>query len=104
MHYSRLRDLREDSDLTQEQLVKELGMHKTTYTNYEQGKREIPFGLVVRLAQFYNISCDYIAGLVSEPHPIYPNLPCRWDPARRLTSRRGRTNGTEFPIGSRGRG
>ena len=38
-HYPRLRDLREDRDLTQEQLVKILHMHKTTYTNYEQGKR-----------------------------------------------------------------
>ena len=44
MYYRRLRDLREDHDLTQVQLVEALGMHKTTYTNYEQGKREIPFG------------------------------------------------------------
>lgn len=40
--YPRLRDLREDADLTQEELVRQLGMHKTTYTNYEQGKREPP--------------------------------------------------------------
>ena len=38
-YYPRLRDLREDADLTQDELVKQLGMHKTTYTNYEQGKR-----------------------------------------------------------------
>ncbi len=43
MYYPRLRDLREDADLTQVQLVEILGMQKTTYTNYEQGKREIPF-------------------------------------------------------------
>ena len=42
MHYPRLRDLREDHDMTQDELVAKLGMHKTTYTNYEQGKREIP--------------------------------------------------------------
>lgn len=66
--YPRLRDLREDRDLTQEQLVKILHMHKTTYTNYEQGKREIPFALVIRLAKFYNVSIDYIAGLKQEPN------------------------------------
>ena len=43
VYYPRLRDLREDKDLTQTQLVEILKMHKTTYTNYEQGKREIPF-------------------------------------------------------------
>ena len=55
-YFPRLRDLREDSDLTQNQLVEILHMHKTTYTNYEQGKREIPFSLVVRLAKFYNVT------------------------------------------------
>ena len=60
-YYRRLRDLREDSDLTQNQLVEMLGMHKTTYTNYEQGKREIPFELAIRLAKIYNVSLDYIA-------------------------------------------
>ena len=71
MKYQRLRDLREDSDLTQNQLVEILGMHKTTYTNYEQGKREIPFSLAIRLAEYYNVSLDYIAGLISEPRPLY---------------------------------
>ena len=36
-------------------------MHKTTYTNYEQGKREPPFWFIIRLAEFYGVSCDYIA-------------------------------------------
>lgn len=66
-YYPRLRDLREDSDLTQEQLVKILQMHKTTYTNYEQGKREPPFELIIKLAKFYNVSTDYIAGLTNIP-------------------------------------
>lgn len=42
-YYPRLRDLREDADLTQAGLVEKLGIPKTTYTNYEQGKREPPF-------------------------------------------------------------
>lgn len=71
MHYQRLRDLQEDHDLTQEALVYRLGMHKTTYTNYEQGKRELPFALAIRLAQLYNVSLDYIAGLIDDPKAIH---------------------------------
>lgn len=70
MYYRRLRDLREDHDLTQDQLVALLEMHKTTYTNYEQGKREIPFALVVRLSRLYNVSLDYIAENTNDPRPI----------------------------------
>lgn len=69
-YYPRLRDLREDADLSQSALVQKLGMHKTTYTNYEQGKREPPFSLIVRLAVLYNVSIDYIAGLSSTPTPL----------------------------------
>ncbi|MBQ5328372.1 MAG: helix-turn-helix transcriptional regulator [Oscillospiraceae bacterium] len=69
-HYTRLRDLREDADLTQEQLVQKLGMHKTTYTNYEQGKREPPFDFIIKIAKFYNVSIDYIAGFTNEPRKI----------------------------------
>lgn len=62
-YYPRLRNLREDADLTQDELVRLLQMHKTTYTNYEQGKREPPFELIIKLAKIYNVSIDYIAGL-----------------------------------------
>ena len=70
-YYSRLRDLREDSDLTQTELVQALQMHKTTYTNYEQGKREIPLYLAIQLAKYYNVSLDYIAGLTNEKRSLY---------------------------------
>lgn len=70
-HYSRLRDLREDNDLTQKDLVQDLQIHKTTYTNYEQGKREIPLYLAIQLAKYYNVSLDYIAGLTNEKRPLY---------------------------------
>lgn len=69
-YYPRLRDLREDADLTQAELVKILGMYKTTYTNYEQGKREPPFELIIKLAKLYNVSIDYIAGLTNQPTPL----------------------------------
>ena len=61
-HYPRLRDLREDNDLTQKKLCEKLYMNKTTYVNYEQGKRCIPFDLAVTLAEFYHVSLDYLAG------------------------------------------
>lgn len=69
-YYPRIRDLREDHEFTQDQLVKILKMHKTTYTNYEQGKREIPFELVIKLAKLYNVSIDYIAGIKKEPEKL----------------------------------
>ena len=72
LKYTRIRDLREDHDLTQDQLVAILQMHKTTYTNYEQGKREIPFCLAIRLAKYYNVSLDYIAGLIPNARPLSP--------------------------------
>lgn len=64
--YSRIRDLREDEDLTQEQLVNKLQMHKTTYTNYEQGKHTVPLDFAAQLSVFYNVSLDYIAGLTND--------------------------------------
>lgn len=69
-YYPRLRDLREDMDYTQNQLVSLLKMHKTTYTNYEQGKREPPFELIIKLAKLYNVSIDYIAGITDDPKPL----------------------------------
>lgn len=68
-YYRRLRDLREDHDLTQNQLVEKLGMHKTTYTNYEQGKRDLPLQTAIRIAKFYRVSLDYLAGLTNNEKP-----------------------------------
>ena len=68
--YQRLRDLREDHDLSQQKLADQLGMYKTVYSNYELGKREIPFSLVIRLAKLYDVSIDYIAGLINRPEKL----------------------------------
>lgn len=67
-HYQRIRDLREDADLTQEALCRRLNMHKTTYTNYEQGKHTVPLDFAVVLADFYQVSLDYLTGRTSFPH------------------------------------
>lgn len=63
MAYRRIRDLREDADLSQKQLAEKLYMHKTTYARYESGAREIPLNIAILLSKFYNVSLDYIAGL-----------------------------------------
>lgn len=65
-YYNRIRDLREDSDLTQERLAEILDMHKTTYTNYEQGKHTVPLDFAVTIAKYYGVSLDYIAGLTND--------------------------------------
>lgn len=74
-HYQRIRDLREDADLTQEALSRRLGMHKTTYTNYEQGKHTVPLDFAVVLSEFYHVSLDYLIGRTDYPqgaaHPDF---------------------------------
>ena len=64
--YNRIKDLRTDIDKTQENFAKELNMHKTTYVRYENGDREPPFEFIIKLANFYNVSIDYIAGRTND--------------------------------------
>jgi transcriptional regulator with XRE-family HTH domain len=66
MVYNRIKDLREDADLSQKGIADILHMHKTTYTRYETGEREIPFNIAILLAQYYKVSLDYLAGLTNE--------------------------------------
>ncbi len=60
--YQRLRDLREDKDLTQKQIADLFNLHRNTYNRYECGTREIPLNLAIMLADFYDVSLDYLAG------------------------------------------
>lgn len=69
-YFNRLKDLREDKDLTQDQLVKILQMNKTTYTRYEQGITDIPLEFAKRMSAYYNVSIDYIAGLIDTPRKL----------------------------------
>lgn len=68
-YYPRLRDLREDRDLSIRKLADILHMQRTTYHNYETGKRELPFELAITLAKLYDVSLDYIAGLTNDSSP-----------------------------------
>ena len=67
----RLRDLREDRDLRQEDVAAALDIPTRTYGNYEMGVRNVPFDILVKLARFYDVSADYLLGLtdVRRPYP-----------------------------------
>ena len=58
--YGRIRDLREDRDLTQKQVAQILGMSQTGYSKYETGENDIPTQVLIKLADFYGTSTDYI--------------------------------------------
>ena len=61
--YERIRNLREDRDLTQKQVADILFMQLTQYRRYESGERELPLDLAITLSDFYNVPIDYIAGI-----------------------------------------
>ena len=60
--YRRIRDLREDSDLNQTQVARMLGMSQTGYSKYETGENDIPTAVLIKLANYYKTSIDYILG------------------------------------------
>ena len=68
--YTRLRDLREDNDLTQPQCAKIANIGKNSYIRYENGERVPPLDVIVTFAEYYNVSIDYIAGLIPTPRAI----------------------------------
>lgn len=59
---NRLRDLREDADLNQTQVAQFLGMSQTGYSKYETGENDVPTRVLIQLADFYQVSVDYILG------------------------------------------
>ena len=65
--YPRIRDLREDSDLTQKQIADMLGMSQTGYSKYETGENDIPTAILIKLARFYDTSIDYLLGETDDP-------------------------------------
>ena len=67
MMYKRIRDLREDSDLTQKHMAKALNCSQQVYSNYELGQRDIPTDILIKLSAFYGVSVDYILGITDNP-------------------------------------
>jgi len=66
MVYPRIRDLREDKDLSQKKMADILHCSQQVYSNYELGQRDIPTELLIRLSRFHKVSVDYILGLSDE--------------------------------------
>ena len=71
MYQLRIRDLREDRDLSQKELAALLDVHQTTYSDYELGNLNIPISALHKLADFYGVSVDYLLGRtnVEKPYP-----------------------------------
>ena len=65
--YSRIRNLREDSDLNQTTVAKMLGMSQTGYSKYETGEKAVPTAILIKLAEYYKTNVDYILGLTDNP-------------------------------------
>jgi len=65
--YQRFRDLREDADLSRRELSEKLDIPQTSYTRYETGQREMPLSIAIKLADFYKVSLDYLAGRTDKP-------------------------------------
>ena len=69
-YYRRVRDLREDHDLTQREIAAILGITQPQYFRYEQGYRDLPTDILIALAKLYETSTDYILGLTLNPKPL----------------------------------
>lgn len=65
----RLKDLREDRDLTQADIAKFLNVCQNTYSQYENGQRQLPMDALIKLAKLYKTSTDYILELTNNPRP-----------------------------------
>ncbi len=65
--YPRIRDLREDKDMNQTQMAKVLGMSQTGYSKYETGENDIPTAILIKLAEYHNVSIDYLLGQTDNP-------------------------------------
>lgn len=66
--YKHIRDLREDSDITQEQMARVLSCSQVAYSYYELGKRDIPTDILIKLADYYNVSIDYLLDQTNNKH------------------------------------
>ena len=69
-YYQRIKDLREDNDKSQAEIAEMLGMKQQQYARYESGKQEIPLHHLITLARYYNVSLDYLAGLIEFPEKL----------------------------------
>lgn len=69
--YPRIRNLREDKDISQAKLAHILGMSQTGYSKYETGENDVPTSILIKLARYHETSVDYLLGLTNQKNP-YP--------------------------------
>ena len=69
MYFQRLEDLRVDHDKSQIEVAEYLNKNRNVYWRYEKGLREIPVWAVIKLAEYYHVSTDYLLGLTDDPEP-----------------------------------
>ena len=69
MYFRRIHDLREDQDIKQKAVAEYLGMDPTVYRRYEKGVRSVPVDVVIKLADYYKVSTDYLLGRTDDPTP-----------------------------------
>ena len=67
MVYPRFRELREDKDITQAELARHLGCSQRIYSNYERGDVDVPTRILIKLADFYDVSIDFLLGRTNNP-------------------------------------
>ena len=72
--YQRLKDMREDHDMTQAQIAEILGTVRQQYARWENGAQELPMHHFITLAKYYNVSLDYLAGLIDFPRELHERL------------------------------
>ena len=73
-YYQRLKDLREDNDKKQLEIAMLLKTTTQQYSRYERGERELPMHHFITLAKYYNVSLDYLAGLINTPEKLYRGI------------------------------
>ncbi len=66
-YYPRIKDLREDHDMSQQEVADYLGMKQPQYSRYERGLRDVPTDVLIKLARLYKTTTDYLLGITNEP-------------------------------------
>ncbi len=71
--HNRIKELREDHDLKQRDVAAHLNVAQNSYSNYENGNREVPLTLLIQLSRFYKVNLEYLLGLTDMPTPLPPS-------------------------------
>lgn len=70
-YYQRIKDLREDNEKSQKKIAELLGISQQHYSLYEKGERELPMHHFITLAKYYDVTLDYLSGIIQKPEKLY---------------------------------